>query len=429
MDTHTVQFYESDAYLCNTVWDFVAEGLKAGEPAIVIATPEHRSDIEGRIPAEQLDNVTFVDAEEALATFMAGEMPDDSLFKEKIGSLVARISAGRERIRAFGEMVDVLWRANKPAAAIRLEELWNDLAREYPFGLLCAYGMNTFSSGSHHDTFRAICDHHAVVKPSESVTTPRDVALLQQQAMARATENAWLLSVAHESNRDKDHFLATLSHELRTPLTAILGWSRLLLTGALDPETMKTGLHTIERSARTQAALIDDLLDVSRCVTGKMVLETEPVELHSVIDAAIDTVRFSADARRVELAAEHSGQTLVVNGDPTRLQQVFWNLLSNAIKFSDPGEMVVISALRHVNHAVVIVRDRGKGIDPDLLPHIFEPFRQGDGSASRAYNGLGLGLALVKYLTESHGGTVHAESDGPGKGARFVVRLPLASVS
>jgi PAS domain S-box-containing protein len=239
-------------------------------------------------------------------------------------------------------------------------------------------------------------------------------------------EIARLYHIAEESNRAKDDFLATLSHELRTPLTAILGWARMLSIGGLDDETLRTAVATIEQSARTQASLVDDLLDVSRVVSGKLSLETEPVDLATVVGHVLRTMHVTAEAKGIALRVAGLDERTVVQGDSTRLQQIVWNLVSNAIKFSEGGANVEVR-LEHVErNAQIVVTDCGRGIAPSFLPHVFEPFRQAESSPVRSHGGLGLGLALVKYLVEAHGGTVAAASDGLGMGATFTVTLPLA---
>ena len=239
-------------------------------------------------------------------------------------------------------------------------------------------------------------------------------------------EIARLYHIAEENNRAKDEFLATLSHELRTPLTAVLGWARMLSLGGLDDETYRTAVTTIEQSARTQAALIDDLLDVSRVVSGKLSLQNEPVDVSSVVGDVLHAMQIAADARRIRVEASGLEERTVVQGDSTRLQQIVWNLMSNAIKFSEVGSTVNVRLERGQGRARVVVSDQGGGIAPTFLPFVFDPFRQADSSSTRVHGGLGLGLAIVKYLTEAHGGTVTAESPGLGRGATFTVTLPLA---
>ncbi len=268
---------------------------------------------------------------------------------------------------------------------------------------------------------------------------PFILALAQQcaQAMERARlyeAEQTAREAAENANRIKDEFLAVLSHELRSPLNPILGWSKLLQTKKLDEKTIPQALKTIERNARLQAQLIEDLLDISRILQGKLSLNIYPVDLTSVISAAMETVRLSAEAKSIEMHISlepHLGQVL---GDSGRLQQIVWNLLSNAVKFTPAGGRVDIR-LEQVggkeipNHsplyAQIIVSDTGKGIDPKFLPYVFEYFRQENSSTTRKFGGLGLGLAIVRHLVELHGGTVQVESEGEDMGATFTVRLPL----
>ncbi|HEX7177505.1 MAG TPA: ATP-binding protein [Pyrinomonadaceae bacterium] len=234
---------------------------------------------------------------------------------------------------------------------------------------------------------------------------------------------------AEESNRAKDLFLATLSHELRTPLTAVLGWARMLSSMKVDEETAHHGLQVIERNAESQHQLIQDLLDVSRIITGKLRLDVRPVELASVVEAAVDSVQQAIEARAIDLNVEFDTQSHLVSGDPDRLQQVVWNLLSNAIKFTPKGGRVGVRLDRRGSDVRLKVSDTGQGIAPEFLPHVFERFRQADGSTTRAHGGLGLGLAVVRHLVEQHGGTVSAESAGAQQGATFTVNLPITAVS
>jgi signal transduction histidine kinase/integral membrane sensor domain MASE1/ActR/RegA family two-component response regulator len=231
---------------------------------------------------------------------------------------------------------------------------------------------------------------------------------------------------AEEANRLKDEFLATLSHELRTPLTAMLGWLSMLRTGRLDADTSKHALETVERNAQAQAQLIEDLVDVSRIAGGKMKLDVQSVDLLPLISEAVDIVRPAANARGVLI--EVAGDTTVgpVAGDPARLQQIIWNLLANAVKFTPRDGHVYVSLRRVDSFAEVEVRDTGIGIDGDFLPRVFERFRQAESSLTRSHRGMGLGLAIVRHLTELHGGTVDAASDGEGKGATFTLHIPLA---
>jgi PAS domain S-box-containing protein len=234
-------------------------------------------------------------------------------------------------------------------------------------------------------------------------------------------------SQAERASRLKDEFLATLSHELRTPLNAVLGWANILRHGNLQGEELKQGLDIIERNARVQAQIIEDLLDMSRIISGKVRLDVQWIELSAVLNESIETLRSTAQAKGVFLQAWLDPFARPIYGDPNRLQQVFWNLLNNAIKFT-PKDGKVEVVLKHASTEVqVSVIDTGEGIAPEFLPYIFDRFQQGDSSTTRRHGGLGLGLAIVKQLIELHGGNVRVQSDGLGKGAAFSVRLPLTA--
>jgi PAS domain S-box-containing protein len=244
--------------------------------------------------------------------------------------------------------------------------------------------------------------------------------LLERELFARREAEA--------ANRAKDEFLATLSHELRTPLNAIVGWTRMLLDNTLDERSRRRALEVIDRNAHLQVKLVADILDVSRIITGGLRLDVRPVDLHAVIGTALDSVRPAAEAKKIRI---HSGLAVSVpllEGDPQRLQQIVWNLLANAVKFTPPEGEIHVELLDNGNGSVRIrIADNGAGIDPEFLPHAFERFRQADGSVSRQYGGLGLGLAIVRHLVELHGGVVRAESSGLGRGSAFTVELPFRS--
>lgn len=232
---------------------------------------------------------------------------------------------------------------------------------------------------------------------------------------------------AEQANRLKDEFLATLSHELRTPLNAVIGWSRMLNSGRLDRESSNHALEVIERNAWAQKQIIEDILDVSRVITGKLQLNLGPVDLVAVIDAALDAMRPALEAKDIKIETIIDASLRMVPGDADRLQQVVWNVLSNAAKFTPAGGQVEISVSLGGAHVLVQVKDSGPGIDPAFLPHVFERFRQADGSTTRTHGGLGLGLAIVRHLLELHGGTITVENRDDRSGAIFTIRLPLPS--
>jgi signal transduction histidine kinase/AmiR/NasT family two-component response regulator len=258
-----------------------------------------------------------------------------------------------------------------------------------------------------------------------SLEARRQQLLASERDARRTAENA--RRGAEDANRLKDEFLSTVSHELRTPLTAINGWAVMLRAGRLDAAQSERALETIVRSARSQNQIIDDLLDVSRIITGKMGLAIVPLNLGLVIKAAIETVRPAAEAKEIRLSAMIAPEAEAMSGDAERLQQVVWNLLSNAVKFAPNGGRVEVRLERADSHVEIVVADNGQGIKPEFLPYVFERFRQEDGGTSRQQSGLGLGLAIVRNIVELHGGTVHAASEGLGKGATFTVALPIAA--
>jgi signal transduction histidine kinase/CheY-like chemotaxis protein len=269
----------------------------------------------------------------------------------------------------------------------------------------------------YHNTLRVDGVEAPVVRGMAHDVTDRRLALAREREARKEAEAA---------NRLKDEFLATVSHELRTPLTSILGWARMLSEGGLDAARQAQALETIWRNARAQVQLVDDLLDASRIVTGKLRLEVRPVNLSSVVEAAVDGVRPAADAKRISLRVLLEPRLGPVRGDPGRLQQVVWNLLSNAVKFTPERGRVEVRVERLDAHVAVVVSDSGRGISPEFLPHVFERFRQADPSTTRLYGGLGLGLAIVRHLVEAHGGSVRADSEGEGRGATFTIVLPLS---
>ena len=247
------------------------------------------------------------------------------------------------------------------------------------------------------------------------------------RARRRQYQTRDLLAQLEQADRQKDLFLATLSHELRTPLNSMIGWIQLLRGGKLNEEDRAHAMSVIERNAQAQADLISDILFVSRVIAGKFTLKTEPVDLESVINGAVDTVRPSIEAKGIRLDLSIDPNMTPVTGDPDRLQQVIWNLLSNAIKFTPAGGRIVVRLERANSVVVITVSDTGRGIKAEFLPYVFERFRQADSTYTRQFGGLGLGLAIVRHLVELHGGTVRAESLGEGQGASFIVTLPISA--
>ena len=245
--------------------------------------------------------------------------------------------------------------------------------------------------------------------------------LLEKERVAR--------NEAERASQLKDEFLATLSHELRTPLNAILGWSQLILSGSMKEDDMHRGLETIERNARAQNKLIEDLLEMSSIISGKVRLDMQELDVTTLVDTAVESVRPTAQAKGVTLQKTITPHIGTITGDPNRLQQVFWNLLSNSIKFTPKGGKIQVIVGWSGPTLEIRIKDSGMGISPEFIPYVFDRFRQGDASLTRQYGGLGLGLAIVKQLVELHGGTVRAESSGVGHGSSFIVNLPFAAQS
>jgi signal transduction histidine kinase len=438
---HVVQFYENDSYVCEVVARFVADGFRLGQSVIAIVTPEHRRMISGLLKNQGVVPETAVlagqlvvlDAKTTLSTFLEDGRPDADRFAETIGGLISEVRSRRPArgIRAFGEMVDVLWREGNPAAATELEGLWNRLAAVEGFALLCAYCIGNFDDESHSRGFQSVCDEHAFVLPTEKYmgiadedTRLREICRLQQRGEVLETA----LAESREANRLKDEFLATISHELRTPLNAIMGWNRLAANSS-DPKLVQRAFEVIDRNGRAQLHLIEDLLDMARIISGKIRIKNEPIDLIALMTAAVNSVRLAADAKGVAIEFDIRESLPSIGGDADRLHQVLWNLLSNAVKFTPAQGRIVLRAERVNGHVEITVHDTGAGIAPEFLPHVFERFRQEKTGTTRDSGGLGLGLSIVRYLVEAHGGRVRAHSAGSGQGAAFTIELPLKAAS
>jgi signal transduction histidine kinase/CheY-like chemotaxis protein len=269
-----------------------------------------------------------------------------------------------------------------------------------------------------YGTFLELASEQIAVAISNAIADDERTQLIARERAARED--------AEQSNRAKDEFLAIVSHELRNPMSAVLGWTRMLLTGDVAPDKFQRALETIERNALNQAQLIEDLLDVSRVVSGKLRLEVAPLSFEEVLRAAIDSAGPGLAAKELRLQTTIDTTAVALMGDAVRLQQVVWNLLANATKFTPKGGSIKLVMSRVDSTLELAITDSGKGISADVLPHVFERFKQGDSSTTRTYGGLGLGLAISKSIVEMHGGTITAHSDGEGRGATFVVRLPVS---
>ena len=451
---HIVQFYERDDFLVDVVTRFVGAGLRDRRGAVVIATRHHldlleRSlDTQGVAASQARATGAFVvlDAAEVLSRFLVDGWPDRSRFRDVVGGTIARAAAAshQARIRAFGEMVALLWAQGRGAAALRLEELWNELAKTQAFSLLCGYPIAAFRSADYSKPFQQIAAAHRLVIPAESYTVKADadarlrtIAELQQKAAVLESEVetrklveaqlAAKIEELAEVDRRKDEFLAMLGHELRNPLSPVTTALHLIRANEADPARISRARQIIERQVERMTRLIDDLLDVSRITRGRIELREESVSLRELIEGAVEIARPLIDERGHRLALELPEQPILLIADPARIEQVLANLLNNAAKYTDVGGHITLRARFDGAGTIISVKDDGDGIAPGLRDRIFDVFVQGADARRRARGGLGIGLTLARRIIELHGGTIQAFSDGPGKGSEFVIRLPMHS--
>ncbi len=368
------------------------------------------------------------EVQERLAAIV--ESSDDAIISKNLQSIIMSWNAGAQRIFGYTaeEMIGQSIYTLIPAE--RRGEEDNILAK-----------ISRGEPVSHLETVRVAKDGRQIslsvaISPIRDLTgkvvgaskVARDITERKQaEARQLETERAARAQAEHAS-RMKDEFLATLSHELRTPLNAILGWTQVLRGDPANTEDMEAGLATIERNSRAQTQIIEDLLDMSKIISGKVRLDVQPLDLAAAVRAAVETMQPAAHAKSIRLQAIIDPEASIISGDPNRLQQVFWNLLTNAIKFTPKEGHVEIELARVHSHLEVSVTDSGEGIAPEFLPYVFDRFRQQDASTTRRHGGMGLGLAIVKQLVELHGGSIHVDSAGLGQGTTFRVMLPLSAL-
>lgn len=336
-----------------------------------------------------------------------------SMFYPEVDKKAGKPEWELEQARLHGSVEDEGWRVRKDGTRFWANVLITAVNDEH--GDLRGYAKVT----------RDFTDRVEKEDAQRQLIEQREARVQAEEERRRAEAS---YHVAQEANRAKDEFLMTLSHELRTPMTAILGWTRLLPTLPHEDETFRDAVASIGRSAQLQARLIDDVLDVSRIMSGKLRLTVENIDLEKLLVASIDGVRSSVDAKRISIQTSFSPDLGTVVADPARLQQVLWNLLTNAVKFTPRDGSIHVIARRTSSQVQISVRDTGEGIEPAFLPHMFEPFRQAESPNTRVHGGLGLGLSIVRYLVEAHGGTVAAESAGKGMGSTFTICLPIAAL-
>jgi signal transduction histidine kinase len=440
-ENHVVQFYEDSAFLSDVVVQFLDAGFQLGEPAVVIATEAHRTRFAQRLKARGVDversceegRLVLLDARRTLNGFMVEGLPDWNRFKSIIGPVLHQIhrSAGEACVRAYGEMVDLLWKDGNPRAALLLEEQWNELGREHSFSLLCAYSMGNFRTHEDARAFQAVCSAHSHVVPTEKYSCAesssarlREVSDLQQRAQALEAEIEHRKRVEKElleALKLRDDFLSIAGHELKTPLTALhlQVYSLLCMAQERGDAQQKETLGRARRQTARLTALADELLDVARLSAGRLTLQLEECDLsalvHEVLDRSTETVAQARCQLQVDLEPRVMGRW-----DRFRLEQVMGNLLSNALRYG-AGSPVEVGVSTSRNRARLSVRDYGIGIPPEDQARIFDRFERA--VSSRNYGGLGLGLWISRQVVEAHGGVIRVESE-PGNGATFIVELP-----
>jgi len=461
---HYVQFYEDDSFLFEVVADFLEAGVQAREPAIVIATESHRAGFSRALKARAVDvdresaggHLTLLDAGATLSLFMRDGMPDRTLFRGAVGPVIEAGRRSGERVRAYGEMVDVLWRAGNPQAALRLEQLWNELAETHSFSLLCAYVMGNFYRASHHIDVERICDAHTHVSPAESYQPDvdsddrrRQITLLQQRARALENEIAErrqleialrdALAERHRAEaalldsqlqlsqqneqlahviRLSEMFVGVLSHDLRNPLSAIVTGARLVEHRA-ESDKIASPARRILTSAERMARMIDQLLDFTRIRQGQGIpLRRAHVDLAKLCEQALDELEQPGAKGRasVELLGDASG-----SWDGDRLMQLLSNLVGNALVHGAPGTSIVVRV--DGSRPVVRLEVCNAGAVPEhTLPFLFQPL-QGGGERVHPGVGLGLGLFISREIVVAHGGTIDVTSSA-ADGTRVIVTLP-----
>jgi signal transduction histidine kinase len=448
-----VQFYEDDDFLVASVGDFLGNGLAIGQDVVVVATAPHRAALHAHLEERGFDverallhgQLAVVDAHELLSTFMIGDRPDAGRFLASLDTLLHTRGKSLEMptVRVFGEMVDVLSRAGNHDGAVALEWLWNELARTYRFSLLCAYSLRTFGNDEHTSNVASICEAHAHVIPTErytmvdDATRLRDIALLQQRALALANEVERsreleqslraALARAEAASRAKTDFLGMMSHELRTPLNAIAGHVQLIELGVHGPinDQQRDALARVQRSQRRLLALINDVLNLTRTDAPQMEYESDAVPLEPLLDEVTELLAPLFAAASLVCEVSHA-EALVARADREKVQQIVMNLLGNAIKFTPARGLVRVHAAVSASSPAMIdlhVSDSGVGIAPDKLERIFDPFVQLGSFADAQRDGIGLGLSISRRLAHGMGGELCATSN-PGKGSTFRLTLP-----
>ena len=447
---HLVEFYETDEFLADSVRDYLLPALRQGDAGIVVATPDHERlfcsgladagiDVEA---AKATGQLVMLDAAETLARFMVDGEPDGTRFRTVIGGLIAGAAAGPRGVRVYGEMVALLWANGEVAAAITLEDLWNDLSQTHPFSLFCAYPLRAFDRDSSTAGFRRVCQQHSKVIPSErfsKVADPgeqmRAVAALQQEAGAGAAERAALqakqreleaaLAQLTELDRLRNQFVAMVVHDIRTPTSIISGFLELLRANwsRLDERQIGEFLERGITSTRQIERLVEDMLTVSRLQSGEFSFEIGPLDLRETVYRAVAAVRAALPSGRFEVSVPPDLPTAW--GDGERQVQVLNNLLTNAVKYSGDDTTVTVTVRLADGDLIVSVADHGPGLTDDEIGRLFRPFSRLENRSRPAVNGTGLGLYIARALVEGQGGRIWVDST-PGAGSTFSYTVPVA---
>jgi signal transduction histidine kinase/CheY-like chemotaxis protein len=448
--SHAVQFYDNDEYLLGSVSEFIGVALRGGGAGIVIATREHLEVLASGWRAEGIDLETArergqyvaLEAADTLEKLLLDGWPQERRFAEIVEPLIARAARCHPAVRAFGEMVGLLCAQGWHGAAVRLEELWEEITHRHAFSLLCAYPMSGFGISTDAQPLLEVCRRHTHVLPTEryaSIGAPRERLLMitQLQQKARALEREVQARTAaervlarqendlREVGRRKDEFLATLAHELRNPLAPIRNAVEILRVAEHDRAVSARARQLIERQVKHLVRLLDDLLDVSRITQDRLELRRERMDIAAAVQLGLETSTPQIESKQHRITINWSRVPLYVEADATRMAQVFANILNNSAKYSRNRSSITVTLRREADRAAVEVTDTGYGIPAEMLPRIFDMFQRVNRGSEHTQDGLGIGLTLVKRVVELHGGDVEARSEGPDLGCTFTVRLPL----
>ena len=442
---HFVQFYEADTFLLDSLSGFIGAGLGAGDACIVVATEVHRQGLEERLKDNGLDLAAVrargkyisLDASETLSKFMVNGSPDPQRFTEVIGELVTRAAKSGSHVRIFGEMVALLWMEGNAAAAIRLEELWNELQNNLPpFSLFCAYAMHGFDGEAYGAQFTEICGQHARVIPDESYTalaSPDErllaISLLQQKANSLEAEIAERKAVEERLRaleKRKDEFISMASHELKTPVTSLKGFTQVLHRRfkKRDDEESLRFLSIMDTQLNKLTRLINDLLDISKMQQGRLDYREDPFDLNALVQEVVENLQAGISTHQLLIVDRTEAQVV---GDRDRVGQVLMNLLANAIKYSPKADTVIVRVSKDQQNAIVSVQDFGIGIDPAHHELIFGQFYQVTDAEEKTYPGLGVGLYISAEIIRRHAGRIWVESR-KYHGSTFAFSLPLQEV-